>query len=51
MRVRLAIPSNRQGFLFRYQARGGTTCHGPAHQHRELELNVALTGRGLAADP
>ena len=44
MKVRLAIPANRLGFLFRHQARG-TDERGVAHRHRELELNVALSGQ------
>ena len=44
VKVRLSIPTNRQGFLFRHQARG-THYGGVAHRHRELELNIALSGR------
>ncbi len=44
MKVHLAIPTGRQGFLFRYQARGPAG-NGSTHQHRELELNIALSGR------
>jgi AraC-like DNA-binding protein len=44
VKVRLAIPANRLGFLFRHQARG-TDERGVAHRHRELELNVALSGQ------
>ena len=44
VKVRLAIPTGRQGFLFCYKARGAAG-HGHPHQHRELELNVGLTGQ------
>ena len=43
MKVRLAIPLGIQGILFRHENRG-TTWQGPPHQHRELELNIGLTG-------
>jgi len=44
MKVRLTIPTGRQGLLFRHEYRG-VTWRGPAHQHRELELNIGLTGQ------
>jgi AraC-like DNA-binding protein len=44
MKVRLPIPTGRQGFLFRYQARGAIERHGPTHRHRELEVNIGLSG-------
>ncbi len=43
MKVRLVIPSGKQGLLFCHVNRG-TQWQGPPHQHRELELNIGLTG-------